>query len=245
MMRIDVLGTTGCPHVSETLARVRQVSERLRAEANIVEGVVSDLDEARRLGFVGSPTVWVQGEDIEREAAPTEAALACRLYDGGGVPPQWLLEAALLRATGFQHVLFLCVANSARSQMAEGIARALAPEGVRVSSAGSAPTRVRPEALVVLAEIGIDVSRQRSKALEEVQGPVDVVVTLCAEEVCPVWLGHARRVHWALPDPATTKGGEAERMEAFRKTRDELVRRLGMLFPGDRGATPARSRSEP
>jgi arsenate reductase len=124
-------------------------------------------------------------------------------------------------------ILFLCVANSARSQMAEGIARALVPPGVRVWSAGSSPTRVRSEAIAVLREIGIDISGYRSKAVTEVPaGEIDTVITLCAEEVCPLFFGSAKRFHWPLPDPAAGQGTEEERLAAFRKTRDELRGRI-------------------
>ncbi len=142
----------------------------------------------------------------------------------------WRREAAELRASEPRHVLFLCVANSARSQMAEGIARRLAPSGVRVSSAGSEPTRVRPEALTVLREIGIDATAQRSKGVDEVERPIDAVITLCAEEVCPVWLEAATRIHWGLPDPAAVEGTDQERLDAFRAVRDELATRLAVLF---------------
>lgn len=128
-------------------------------------------------------------------------------------------------------VLFLCVANSARSQIAEGIARSLAPGGVKVWSAGSSPTRVRPEAIQVLEEIGIDISDHRSKSVAEIPAAeVDTVVTLCGEEECPVFLGEARRLHWGLPDPAAVAGSVAERLDAFRQTRDELLERLRALF---------------
>jgi thioredoxin type arsenate reductase len=130
-----------------------------------------------------------------------------------------------------RHILFLCVANSARSQMAEGIARSLAPQGVTVSSAGSAPASVRPHAIQALKEIGIDISGHRSKGLESIDaGSVDAVITLCAEEVCPVFLGKTHRVHWGLPDPATVTGTEETRLDAFRSVRDELRRRLKVLF---------------
>jgi protein-tyrosine-phosphatase len=147
------------------------------------------------------------------------------------VPPRWLIEAALLRARPPRHVLFLCVANSARSQMAEGIARSLAPASVKISSAGSQPSRLNPLAVQALAEIGIDISGHRSKGVEEISpGDVDAVVTLCAEEVCPVWLGEATRLHWGLPDPAHAGDTEAERLQAFRDVRDELGRRIGAVF---------------
>jgi arsenate reductase len=128
-------------------------------------------------------------------------------------------------------IIFLCVANSARSQMAEGIARSLAPAGTKIWSAGSRPTSVRPEAITVLKEIGIDISRHRAKAVTEIPAAeVDTVITLCGEEECPVFLGQATRLHWGLPDPAAVNGSEVERLEAFRKVRDELRRRIGDLF---------------
>ena len=142
-----------------------------------------------------------------------------------------MVEAALLRALEPRHILFLCVQNSARSQLAEGIARLLAPPGVVVSSAGSFPAFVRQQAIQVLREIGIDASTQRSKAIEEIDADsVEAVVTLCAEEVCPVFLGRAVRLHWGLSDPAQAAGGDEARLNAFRATRDELFRRLKLVF---------------
>jgi arsenate reductase len=128
-------------------------------------------------------------------------------------------------------VLFLCVANSARSQMAEGIARSLAPVDRKIWSAGSRPTSVRLEAIAVLKEIGIDISGHRAKAVAEIPvAEVDTVITLCGEEECPVFLGKATRLHWGLPDPAAVNGSEAERLDAFRKVRDELCRRIRDFF---------------
>ena len=124
-------------------------------------------------------------------------------------------------------ILFLCVANSARSQMAEGLARRLAPPGIQVYSAGSEPGSVNPLAVRAMAEIGVDISGHRSKSVDEIPvDRVDVVVTLCAEEVCPVFPGPVRRLHWPVDDPARAGGSEAERLEAFRRTRDEIARRL-------------------
>jgi arsenate reductase (thioredoxin) len=128
-------------------------------------------------------------------------------------------------------ILFLCVANSARSQMAEGIARSLAPAGTTVWSAGSKPTSVRPEAVTVLAEIGIDISGHRSKDVSAIPASeVTTVVTLCGEEECPVFLGNAERLHWPLPDPAAIDGPGETRLDAFRSVRDELLQRVAKLF---------------
>jgi arsenate reductase (thioredoxin) len=127
-------------------------------------------------------------------------------------------------------LLFLCVANSARSQMAEGLARTRFGNTVRVQSAGSDAAGVNPLAVKVLAEIGIDISRQTSKTVDKIDpATVDTVVTLCAEEVCPVFLSKARSLHWPLPDPTAGGGSEEERLARFRKTRDEIRTRLETL----------------
>jgi arsenate reductase len=143
----------------------------------------------------------------------------------------WQVEAEELRRQAPRHVLFLCVANSARSQMAEGIARSLAPSGVTVSSAGSKPSRVNPLAIRALDEIGIDIRSHQSKSVDSISPEgVDTVITLCAEEVCPVFLGKARRIHWGLPDPAGAGSTAEEQLQAFRDVRDELRRRLSVVF---------------
>jgi thioredoxin type arsenate reductase len=137
----------------------------------------------------------------------------------------------VLRAAPPRAILFLCVANSARSQMAEAIGRAEAPPGVRVYSAGSEPKSVHPLAIRVSAEIGLDMTGQQSKSVSQVPATeIDTVITLCAEEACPVFPGEVRRVHWALPDPAAAGGTEEERLAAFRKVRDELRERIRRVF---------------
>lgn len=124
-------------------------------------------------------------------------------------------------------VLFLCVANSARSQMAEGLARARYGERVRVQSAGSEPTEVRKQAIAVMDEVGIDIRSHASTSVSDVDpAGVDVVVTLCTEEVCPAFLGDARRLHWPLSDPAGAGATEDEELEAFRQARDAIAARL-------------------
>ena len=145
----------------------------------------------------------------------------------------WVDEARILRERVPEHVLFLCLANSARSQMAEAMARALAPSAVTISSAGSAPSTVRPEALAVLDELSLDASGQRSKAVAEVDtDTVQLVVTLCADEVCPTVLRPVPQLHWGFSDPAATAGDEDARLAAFREIRDAIRERLYVLFHG-------------
>ena len=124
-------------------------------------------------------------------------------------------------------LLFLCVANSARSQMAEGLARARLGGRVRVQSAGSAPSRVSPHAVEVMAELGIDLTSHTSKSVADIDpATVDVVVTLCAEEVCPVFLGHVRRLHWPIDDPAAPGLDPDTLRTRFREARDRINERL-------------------
>jgi len=226
---VEVLTFQGCPHIAPALALAQEVTAALAPGATVRHVDVTAPEQAAALRFPGSPTLRVEGRDVTGEAPP--AAFSCRVYENGaGVPPRWMVEAALLRALAPRRWLFLCVANSARSQMAEGIARALAPAGVTVASAGSQPTAVRPEAVAALAEIGIDIAHQAATSVADVPpDSVDVAVTLCAEEVCPAFLGDALRVHWGLPDPAAVTDPDARRA-AFRRTRDELRRRLGLIW---------------
>lgn len=132
----------------------------------------------------------------------------------------------------FDSVLFLCVANSARSQMAEGLARHLFGDTVRVQSAGSQPSRVNPYAIRAMAELDIDLAAQRSKSVDTIDpASVDLVVTLCAEEVCPAFLGSARRLHWPLQDPDRKHEdlSDDERLQHFRVARDQIRARLAVL----------------
>lgn len=122
-------------------------------------------------------------------------------------------------------ILFLCVANSARSQMAEGLARAILPAGVEIASAGSAPSHLNPLAVEAMSEAHIDISGHRSKPIEEVSPETaDLIVTLCADEVCPVVPGRVQRLHWPIADPAA-----ANDIAAFRTARDQIKGRVEVL----------------
>ena len=143
--------------------------------------------------------------------------------------------------------LFLCVANSARSQMAEGLARSMWGDRVLVQSAGTRPSHVNPYAAEVMRELGIDISQQRSKSVETIDpSTVETVITLCAEEVCPVFLGSVRRVHWPHADPVTNDLSltREDMLARFRATRDAIRQRLtrfsaeeGLGSPSQRSGT--------
>jgi arsenate reductase (thioredoxin) len=130
-----------------------------------------------------------------------------------------------------QHLLFLCVANSARSQMAEGWAKKLLPSSIYVQSAGSQPSHVHPLAIQVMNEVGIDLGKHTSKAIASIDlSHVDVIVTLCAEEVCPIVQHSCTRLHWPLKDPAgKTELPIEEQIQRFRTTREELRKAISSL----------------
>ena len=126
-------------------------------------------------------------------------------------------------------VIFICTHNSARSQMAEGMLRQWGVGKFEVYSAGTEATRVRPEAIAVMAEIGIDISAHPSKTLDRfIDQPFDCVITVCdsARQNCPIFPGAEDSAHWAIDDPAEATGSEEDRLEAFRRARDELRDRI-------------------
>lgn len=128
-----------------------------------------------------------------------------------------------------KRVLILCTGNSARSQMAEGLLRHDGGASFEVESAGVEPSFVRPQAVKVMSEIGIDISNHRSKPVEEFLGQeFDYVITVCdnARERCPIFPGKAERIHWSFDDPAAVAGEEEVILETFRRVRDEIRERL-------------------
>ena len=135
-----------------------------------------------------------------------------------------------------KRVLILCTGNVARSQMAEGLLRDMAGDRFEVFSAGLLPSYVRPNAIAVMNELGIDISHHRSKSLVEfLDTPFDFVITVCdhANKQCPIF--PAKRIHWTIDDPVAP-GGEAMQLEAFRRARDELQRRLQSFVDDPSGA---------
>ncbi len=124
-----------------------------------------------------------------------------------------------------KRVLFVCTHNSVRSQMAEGLINHDLAGKLQAFSAGTEPSQVNPLAVEVMKEIGIDISRHRSKSLDEFKDEkFDFVITLCdhAAETCPVFFGGTKRIHMGFEDPAAAVGSEEEKLSFFRKIRDEI-----------------------
>jgi arsenate reductase len=146
-----------------------------------------------------------------------------------------------------RRVLFVCTHNSARSQMAEAFLRFHAPDDFEAFSAGTEATAVRPEAIAVMAELGIDISGQQSKTVERYLGDAfDWVVTVCdtAREACPVFPGAERTAHWGFDDPSEASGTREERLGVYRRVRNEINSRVRMfVLAGSRADVPGPERT--
>ena len=130
-------------------------------------------------------------------------------------------------------IMFLCTGNSCRSQMAEGIARALGKGFIEPCSAGVMPSEIHPKTIQVMKEIGIDISNQTSKGIDEyLLNTMDIVITLCssAEAMCPMTPPRIKRIHWSIDDPKTATGSEEEVLNAFRSARDDIKKKIEMLI---------------
>jgi len=132
-----------------------------------------------------------------------------------------------------EKILFVCTGNSCRSQMAEGLMRNIGHKYFQVYSAGSNPSRVHPNAIEVMAESGIDISNQSSDLIDEyLDKNIDIVITVCdnANEVCPIFSGHTRRIHWSIDDPFQGWDTNPSQLDNFRKTRDDLYHKINELM---------------
>lgn len=135
-----------------------------------------------------------------------------------------------------KRVLFLCTHNSARSQMAEGLLRAREGRRFEVSSAGTGVTSVHPLAILVMRELGIEISGHRSKSVAEFEGQTfEYVITVCdqANEACPIFPGAQQRLHWSFDDPSTATGDVTQRLGKFRRIRDEIEEHIREFLSED------------
>lgn len=242
-MRIRFLCFQECPNSEQALDLLKRTlrEEGLPDHADLVE--VTDHATAEREGFLGSPSIQVNGVDIEASRANDAPCFGCRVYqtEGGpsGVPPVEMIRAALHGAKRDEtpefrdmsnkvKVLFLCTGNSCRSQMAEGWARHFRGDAIEAWSAGIEKHGLNPNAVKVMAEAGVDISGQTSKTVAELPTrEFDYVVTLCghASENCPIFPGKAKVVHVGFDDPpklAARLEDEEEKLNCYRRVRDEI-----------------------
>jgi len=239
-VQIQVLYFEGCPGFEPTVERLRKLVRDYGLEGQVEWQVVEihDPAEAVQWRFPGSPTVRIDGLDLEPARHPEPGRFACRMYKGPdgptNVPPESLMEEELRRAMSRNQnrkklkVLFLCTGNSCRSQMAEGWTRHLKGDVIEAYSAGIETHGLNPQAVQVMAEVGVDISGQRSKHVDEFKGvDFDYVVTVCghANEHCPMFPGRTRVVHVGFEDPpklAEQARTPEEALDCYRRVRDEI-----------------------
>ena len=232
-MNVRLLGFKGCPSAAPAGEALRRVLTEEGVDVEIEKVEVPDQETAKRHRFLGSPSIQIDGLDIEESRRADPPAFSCRIYRAEegetGVPPEDMIRAAVSRARGPKtKVLFLCTGNSCRSQMAEGFARALKGDVVEAHSAGIETHGLNPSAVKVMAEAGVDISGHRSKHLNELKDTsFDYVVTVCdnAHESCPIFPGTTRVVHHSFDDPprlAKDAKTEDESLAHYRRVRDEI-----------------------
>ena len=130
-------------------------------------------------------------------------------------------------------VIFICTGNACRSQMAEGILRSMNENSFEVFSAGSHPSKLHPASVVVMNEIGIDISHHKSESIDDyINSGIDIVITVCdnAQKFCPTFPGEVKQIHWSIDDPYHGWSANDEDLPPYRETRDELIRRIKKLL---------------
>ncbi len=214
-VKVRLLTTAGCPSAGPALEAIRKVIRDEGLNAGVEQVGVPDAQAARRERFYGSPSIQINGLDIEVQRRTGLPCYGCRLYESPtgapGVPPYELIRDAFHRALAISpKVLFLCTGNSCRSQMAEGWARHLKGDAIETYSAGIETHGLNPNAVKVMAEAGVDITGHTSKTLNDLAHVTfDYVVTVCghAHETCPVFPGNAAVIHKGFDDPRPSSPG--------------------------------------
>lgn len=239
-MKIRLLHFQGCPNAQQALDLLKSILKEKGVDREVEVIEVKSQQDARKYHFLGSPSIQINGLDIEKERREDPPLLGCRIYitkDGYSViPPGNMIVEAIEEAkkkAKKQKVLFICTHNSARSQMAEGILRALYGSRYQVYSADTKATEVNPYVIKVMSEIDIDISAHRSKIIEEFSGmKFDYVVTVCnhAKETCPFFPDGKTYLHKGFKDPAGVRGREHEIIAEFRRVRDGIKKWIEETF---------------
>ncbi|MBW4436916.1 MAG: helix-turn-helix domain-containing protein [Pleurocapsa minor GSE-CHR-MK-17-07R] len=218
----------------------RQVNELVELARQPMNLVSYHLKKLREVGIVVTRRSEADARDVYYSL--DMARLHALYVQTGAALHPGFTTAGSSAATGPLHkplrVLVLCTHNSARSQMAEGFFRHMAPESVTVTSAGSHPTRVHRDAIAAMAAFGVDISSYQSKGFDAVQGKPDYVITVCdkAREICPTFSSGTQQLHWGFPDP-TIIADAAERTHAFAHTAQQLRTRISYFMAALPAAT--------
>ena len=228
-MRLELLYTPGCPNLPKARVLLRETLQSLGLDLSPREIEVSDPGQAQAEAFPGSPTIRIDGLDIEPESAPTVGS-GFRIYETGtGAPDGQLLKFKIAQAAGQRTVLFICTGNAVRSQMAEALVNHFLKGRWAAFSAGFLPVGINPLVVKVLKEIRIDAARQPTKHLDLFNGlTFDRVITLCsdADRMCTFYPAYGNRVHLPYTDPLTLSTFGFGWKGLFRKLREDMKNQL-------------------
>ena len=229
MLSINFLKFKDCPTAPKALEKLRSLLERESVEADVNVIDINNKEDANYYRFLGSPTIQINGYDIETKRRGDKPAYGCRIYrtmnGPSGVPDEYLIIDSIKRANNPRcKILFLCTGNSCRSQMAEGWTHHLWGDTFYVYSAGIETHGLNPNAVKVMAEAGVDISTYKSKNVNDLLHiPFDFVITVCghAYENCPYFSGKAKVLHIGFDDPP--------KLVADAKTEEEVLGHYGRV----------------
>jgi arsenate reductase len=228
-MRLELLYTPGCPNLQKVRVLLRETIQSLGLNLSPREMEISGPVKGEEEAFPGSPTIRLDGQDLEPESARNVAS-GDRLYKTGtGVPEGQLLKFKIAQAAGLKTALFICTGNAVRSQMAEALVNHFLKGRWAAFSAGFLPAGISPLVVRALKEIGIDAARQPTKHLDLFNGlPFDRVITLCsdADRMCTFYPAYGNRVHLPYTDPLTLSTFGFGWKSLFRKLRDDMRSQL-------------------
>jgi len=228
-LRLELLYTPDCPNLKKTRDLIRETLQDLGLEISPREIEISGPGKAEEEAFPGSPTIRIDGQDLEPESARTVTS-GCRIYKTGtGAPEGPPLKFKIAQAAGLKTVLFICTGNAVRSQMAEALVNHFLKGRWAAFSAGFLPAGISPLVVKVLKEVGIDAARQPAKHLDLFNGlTFDRVITLCsdADRMCTFYPAYGNRVHLPYTDPLTQSTFGFGWKSLFRKLRDDMRNQL-------------------
>ncbi len=224
-MDINLLYIKGCPNFRDARRLIHDTLKSLGIKTPLKKIEIKSDDEAKKHSFPGSPTIGINGEDIEPETAGI-TGMICRIYSNGtGLPDREVLKCKIAKASGFKTVLFLCTGNAVRSQIAEAVVNHFLKGAWAAFSAGIMPMAVNPDVIAVMKEIGIDVSGSRSKHVDLFKNcRFDRVITLCsdADRLCISYPVHDEKDRIIFHDPLSSYGFRFGSKKLYRKLRDEI-----------------------
>lgn len=233
-MEIELLYTKDCANYKSTKRLIQDTLEELKVKHTLKETEIRTIEEAEKHSFGGSPTVRINGKDIEPENRGEAAGLMCRIYaNGTGMPDAEVLRFKIAQASGLKTVLFVCTGNSIRSQMAEALVNNLFDRQWAAFSAGILSTGVNPNAIKVMKEINIDISDKRAKHIDIFNNcTFDKVITLCsdADRICLVYPVATEKELMVFHDPLASFGFGVGSIVSFRNLRDKIKLKLLKYF---------------